>query len=419
MKLTHKLLKTLGFTIIELSVTIVVIGILSTVVYVAYVGVSKKATIATIETDLNNASDQLKLYKLDNKKYPSSNDCSTIPASPPKICLTAVSGNVFLYTSYYPYNSYSLISTNASDGLAYSITNTTTPREISYYPPDASCPTGFIKVPGSVTYGTSDFCVMKYEAKNVAGVATSQAALKPWDYITQPDAITASNAACTDCHLIQEAEWLTIAQNVLGVASNWSGGSVGSGYIYSGHNDQDPGGGDYKGQAADTNDNNGYYLTNNTAPSNQRRTLTLSNGEVIWDFAGNDMEWTSGTTTEQPGITGAGLNVREWTAITNPGTHWPNPSPTTTGISGAGGWNSSNGIGKIDSNADESGVRGFLRGGGWGYGSSAGVLSLELHYSPGLSVAGCGFRAARSTQASEPMPPPPYDSNGPPANPPQ
>ena len=38
----------------------------------------------------------------------------------------------------------------------------------------------------------------------------------------------------------QVAEWMTLAANVLSVPSNWSGGSVGSGYIYSGHNDNDP-----------------------------------------------------------------------------------------------------------------------------------------------------------------------------------
>lgn len=90
-----------------------------------------------------------------------------------------------------------------------------------------SCPSGFIIVPGSITYGTSDFCVMKFEAKNVGGVATSQASGVPWNSISQASAVSTSAAACTGCHLITEAEWMTIAQNVLSVSSNWGEGSVG------------------------------------------------------------------------------------------------------------------------------------------------------------------------------------------------
>jgi formylglycine-generating enzyme required for sulfatase activity len=236
---------------------------------------------------------------------------------------------------------------------------------------------------------------MKYEAKDVGGVATSQAASTPWVSISQTDAITTAAAACTGCHLITEAEWMTIAQNVLGVASNWSTGTVGSGFIYSGHNDNSPG----NALDADSNDTNGYYGTGNTSPSNQKRTLTLSNGEVIWDLAGNVWEWTSGTVqspTIQPGITGAGYDGRQWTAITNPGTLSINPSPAGTGIAGASAWNTGNGIGLIYSDTEQVGLRGFLRGGYWTGGSGAGVLTLSLYLAPSYAAADVGFRVAVS-----------------------
>src|SRR3989339_962293 len=38
----------------------------------------------------------------------------------------------------------------------------------------------WIYVPGNSSIGTSNFWVMKYEAKDVGGAATSQAALTPW-----------------------------------------------------------------------------------------------------------------------------------------------------------------------------------------------------------------------------------------------
>lgn len=135
-----------------------------------------------------------------------------------------------------------------------------------------------------------------------------------WVSISQASAISTALAACSGCHLISEAEWLTITQNVLSVSSNWSDGSVGSGFIYSGHNDNAPA----NALAADTNDANSYSGTGNSSPSNQRRTLTLTNDEVIWDLAGNVYERTAGTsTTGQPGITGeTGYAWKEWPNVT-------------------------------------------------------------------------------------------------------
>lgn len=91
---------------------------------------------------------------------------------------------------------------------------------------------GYIMVPASATFGTADFWIMKHEAKNVNGRALSQAANAPWSSISQTNAISTSEAACDGCRLLSEAEWMTIAANVLGAASNWSGGSIGSGYVF-------------------------------------------------------------------------------------------------------------------------------------------------------------------------------------------
>ncbi len=90
-----------------------------------------------------------------------------------------------------------------------------------------TCPDNYSFVYGIAALGTDDFCVMKYEAKNVGGVATSQAVGTPWVSISQTDAIAASTAA--GGHLLTDAEWMTIAADVLSVKYNWSGGEVGSG----------------------------------------------------------------------------------------------------------------------------------------------------------------------------------------------
>jgi formylglycine-generating enzyme required for sulfatase activity len=237
---------------------------------------------------------------------------------------------------------------------------------------------------------------MKYEAKQVGATTTpiSQASGLPWSSVAQSTAAAdAPNVTgCTGCHLITEAEYMTIAQNILGVASNWSGGSIGSGYIYSGHNDSLPA----NALVADTDDSNGYIGENN-AGGNQRRTLTLSNGEVIWDFAGNVWEWTSGVTTgHQPGVDGAGYAWREWTSITDGGSLPINPLPGDTGIAGAGGWNSTKGMGWVWSSSDDNSVQyGFLRGGNWNFGNLAGIFSLLFSNGPAPSGNPAGFRVSR------------------------
>ena len=381
-----------GFTIIELIVVILVVGIIAGISVVSYLGISQNAIASSLKTDLTNASDQLKLYKLDNGEYPTDNNCSS--STPPNICLKSSPGNVLTYISPSPYTSFTLTATNASSALAYEITNATPPVSIAYVPPSSTCATGFIPVPGSGTYGTNDFCVMKYEAKRVGSTTTpiSEAGGTPWTGISQQTAMNNSPnvSGCTGCHLITEAEWLTIAQNVLGVASNWSTGIVGSGTVYRGHSDNQPTG----SLEASTNDADGYYGETNTG-GNQRRTLTLSNGEVIWDLAGNVYDWTSGTvTTGQPGITGESAYAwKEWTAPGfNNGTLSPDPSPTATGISDASGWNSGNAIGKLWSNSNDTTLRGFIRGGHWSAGANAGVLALYLNFTPDSTGGNVGFR---------------------------
>jgi general secretion pathway protein G len=69
-----------GFTIVELLIVIVVIGILAAITIVAYNGIQQRAVVASLTSDLVNASNKLKLYQVDNSGYPLTNDCSAVPA---------------------------------------------------------------------------------------------------------------------------------------------------------------------------------------------------------------------------------------------------------------------------------------------------------------------------------------------------
>ncbi|MEI6054124.1 MAG: prepilin-type N-terminal cleavage/methylation domain-containing protein [Candidatus Saccharibacteria bacterium] len=58
-----------GFTIVELLVVIIVIGILATITTVTYVGISKKADDAALATLINGNLKQQELYKAQYGSY--------------------------------------------------------------------------------------------------------------------------------------------------------------------------------------------------------------------------------------------------------------------------------------------------------------------------------------------------------------
>jgi len=109
-----------GFTIVELLVVIVVIGILAAITIVSYTGISGRATVAAMQSDLSNASTQLKVFYTINGAYPTANNCST-PGST-EICLKASASNTFTYTSNG--TTFGLTETN-TNGTAYNVTDST------------------------------------------------------------------------------------------------------------------------------------------------------------------------------------------------------------------------------------------------------------------------------------------------------
>jgi formylglycine-generating enzyme required for sulfatase activity len=125
--------------------------------------------------------------------------------------------------------------------------------------------------------------------------------------------------------------------------------------------------------------------------------MTLTNGNVIWDLAGNVWEWTDQTIQgNQPGLTtDTGYNWREWTS-SNLNMNGLNQLSRPESISAAAKtWSSSNAIGQLYSNPTDSSARAFIRGGNWNNYGSAGVATLHLGNSPSSANTGLGFRAAR------------------------
>lgn len=109
-----------GFTIIELLIVIVIIGILSTLVFVGYNGVKRQATVSALVSDLKQANTQLATAQLDNNDvFPESiddlnggdglkfQDGATVFYSDrndqdqPDYCLTAVVDDIVYHVSRY------------------------------------------------------------------------------------------------------------------------------------------------------------------------------------------------------------------------------------------------------------------------------------------------------------------------------
>ncbi len=389
-----------GFTIIELLVTLFVAAIFLIAGYQIYTtvirvdGQTKAQVIAQ-----NTAQDYLERYRT---SVPSPCVAST-PLTNSPITVTGLVNVTISVTVSCPKSG--AISTLSKIDVLLQYGNQSPQSQIAYsawsYSQDA-CGAGYIIVPADSRFDTPTFCVMKYEAKNVNGQAISQAAGTPWVNISQNDAVTASAAACPTCHLISEAEWMTLAANVLSVPSNWSGGAVGSGYIYNGHVNGNPS----SALAASNNDADGLNgITGGTgsgAQYNNRRTLTLSNGEIIWDLAGNVHEWTNATigAGQQPGVSTDSTYVwKEWSNSSMLWNGLPNLSRPSAISSQAATWTSSQGIGELFSNYTDSIPRVFARGGDYGDGGYGGVLELYTGSAPTSTASWIGFRVAKSVDS--------------------
>jgi len=110
----HDLRTTRGFTIVELLIVIVVIGILAAIVIVTYNGIQQNARVASIQSDLTQAAQQLSVYKTGTSttdQYPpdqatanlkiSSNNTYSYSYMPSAnyYCLTVSNGSTSYYVS--------------------------------------------------------------------------------------------------------------------------------------------------------------------------------------------------------------------------------------------------------------------------------------------------------------------------------
>lgn len=183
-------------------------------------------------------------------------------------------------------------------------------RSAAFVTPDPiSCPDGFIPVPFLPPYTMRNFCVMKFEAKNDGfNSPVSKAAVSSlWNSIDRPNSRLKCKSLGAGFDLISNNQWQTIARNIAGVGVNWSSGIVANGELNRGHSDNTPAS-PQSGSGSEVTDNcHGVTivgLCSSTDWNIHRRTHELSNGSMIWDFAGNLWEWVTLETSVSHGASG-------------------------------------------------------------------------------------------------------------------
>jgi prepilin-type N-terminal cleavage/methylation domain-containing protein len=115
-----------GFTVIELLIVIVIIGILATLTIIAFTGIQQRAQVAAMQTDLKQSAGQLEIYRYStstSENYPLQNDCSVTPV-PDSICLSSSGSSTYQYTANNSTNPPSFCITLTQGETSYYVSNT-------------------------------------------------------------------------------------------------------------------------------------------------------------------------------------------------------------------------------------------------------------------------------------------------------
>ena len=158
-----------------------------------------------------------------------------------------------------------------------------------------TCPAGYVLVPATAEFTAGEFCIAKYEAKVVGGVALSTATGTPTGSITTTAAMQACAANGARYHLVTNEEWMATARAIEATPDNWS--TTTTPFLSKGNTDACgacPGSATCPGPAgADTTPCVGTKVTSCTDRTNANfrfnRTAKIGTS-VIWDLSGNMFE---------------------------------------------------------------------------------------------------------------------------------
>lgn len=424
--------KKLGFTLVELMVVIAIIGILATLIMVTLDNTKSTARNTRRLADIKELQLALKLFYNDNGFYPTAITAGT------SISRNGVNYLLRVPENPKPWNDGTCLNQDyryqqIESGQRYTITfclsdstdDLSSGSKLATANGILNCAEGYVGIPGSATFQTNDFCVMKYEAKCACSNATTGGLTTPFTsnltYNNSSQPCTGSVASCaapsnlipvstssgppignvsqtaakTYCqniggHLMTNAEWMTIARNLEQVTTNWYGGeggtclnlagAVGTNYMLLGNYGLSVFSPALDGSSACGSGGTTAIYT---------RDLKLSTGETIKDISGNVAEWVDATCA--PG-TGTGnyygtLGPHEWT-----NSNFDDYERAFSGPSNSS-WNHDRGIGQYRGCTANNNV--FLRGGHLNSGFDAGIFDLRLNQDNDDVNSLWGFRCVK------------------------
>ena len=239
--------KSNGFTIVEIIVVIVIIGILAAVTIISYTGITQRVTIASMKSDLTDAAQQIKLFQLYNiaGNFPTANNCTNTAST--EICLKTNGSNYYAAGSYVYNNSsspktYQLDITNGN--LKYRITDDSTPVAVVAPAPVSlavSDPTNWLTIGTQiwgkynlnvgtmvtgVTAQTNNATLEKYCYANNSTNCTTYGGLYQWDEAMQYVNTAGAQGICpTGSHIPTDNEWKTLEMQ-LGMTQIQADGTI-------------------------------------------------------------------------------------------------------------------------------------------------------------------------------------------------
>lgn len=282
-----------------------------------------------------------------------------------------------------------------------------------------TCPTGYVKVPGNDTpglggpvytkgtrsnydwndessvaadRGTADFCVMKYEAKDGGShIAVSVPEGLPWVFLKREDpADDDAQEACENngdnYQLIGNHHWQAIARDIESVALNFDRSGAEADYSLNyGHANDAPGGDPLPADADDMNGCSG--IVTNGDPEDDcggvwhinKRTHSLSNGEVIWDISSNVAEWVRDNNSTSQGSDDF-IQAAPYSDVLRWG-------PSEEYLAQSGQHKAGLGFARLGHFAGS-----VIRSNNWSGGANAGVFAVNLAGPPNIGYSGVGFR---------------------------
>lgn len=122
-----------AFTVVELLIVVIVIAIISVLAIVSYSGITEKARISSLQSDLSAGAKKLKLYYSQYGSYPTSldsNGCPALPTVDSNYCVKLTSGNTI---SSFTGSASSFTLTISNGAKLYKITESTAPQSATAF----------------------------------------------------------------------------------------------------------------------------------------------------------------------------------------------------------------------------------------------------------------------------------------------